>query len=50
MNHLISDNICNIINHYCQILLQGMILKILGLHLVLMTLHMQFTVAIAQDK
>ena len=48
-NHLISDNLCNTANLECPIFFQQET-TMLNLHLMLVTLHMQFNISIEQDK
>ena len=49
-NHLLSDNNYNVANSKCQIVLYMECQIMVGLHLVVVTLHRQFTIEIKEDK
>ena len=49
-NHLVSDNNCNDANLWCAFKKEKEWQIILGSHLVLVTLHGQFTISIEQGK
>jgi hypothetical protein len=49
-HHLLSDNIYNVVNPKCPIHFYKEWRILLGLHLVLVTLHRQFMSKIEQDK
>ena len=46
--HLVSDVYCNIVDLYCPIFIYKEWQITLGLHLVLVTQHMQITISIEQ--
>ena len=49
-NHLVTGNLCNIVNVQCLFFYFDKEQRLmLGVHLILVTIHMQFTINVEQD-